>query len=53
MARKRSALTRVRRGSYFLSRDLGDVQAGMRGPVPLGRRLVRRSVTRRMFRLFR
>jgi len=51
MARKRSSLSQIRRSSYLLSRTLGDVQAVQRGTIV--KRVVRRSVTRSLFRLFR
>lgn len=53
MARKRSGIEQVRRDSYLLSRTLGDYQAAERGPVPLGKRLARRSLTRTLFRILR
>ena len=53
MARKRSDLERIRRGLYYAQRDIGDYQAAERGPVPLGRRLARRSLTRTLFRVLR
>ena len=53
MSRKRSPLEQVRRDSYLLSRSLGDFQAASRGPVPLGKRLARRSLTRTFFRILR
>jgi hypothetical protein len=36
--------------SYLLSRTLGDVNAAKRGPSVLAKRLVRRSLTRSLFR---
>lgn len=51
--RKPSPWNQVRRSLYFTQRDMGDVSAAMRGPVPLAKRLVRRRVTRSVFRLFR
>jgi len=53
MARRRSGIEQVRRDSYLLSRTLGDYQAAQRGPVPLGTRLARRSLTRTLFSLLR
>jgi hypothetical protein len=38
----------VRRGLYFTQRFMGDVSAARRGT--LGKRLVRRSLTRTLFR---
>lgn len=57
MARRQSdlqrALRRAQRDAYLTSRTLGDVSAALRGPDVLARRLVRRSVTRNLFRLLR
>ena len=53
MPRRRSTLSQIRRAMYFGQRDIGDFQAAERGPVPLAKRLVRRRVTRSIFRLFR
>ena len=53
MARKRSGIEEVRYGMYRGQRFLGDAQAASRGPVPLGRRLARRSITRTLFRILR
>lgn len=53
MARKRSGIEQVRRDSYLLSRTLGDFQAARRGPAVLGKRLVRRDLTRTFFRILR
>jgi hypothetical protein len=39
-------LSRIRRQLYRGARDLGDVQAAARGPVPLAKRLVRKPVYR-------
>jgi len=52
-ARKRSAFSRTERKVYKADRTALDIRAAMRGPVPLARRLVRRQVTRSLFRLFR
>jgi len=49
--RKTDPIEQVRRDSYFLSRTLGDYQAAKRGR--LAKRLVRRSLTRTLFRGFR
>jgi hypothetical protein len=51
--RRRSAYSRVQRDSYLLSRTMGDLSAAARGPVPLARRLARRSLTRSFFRSLR
>lgn len=53
MARRRSAWNRARLDLYFTQRTMGDLSAAARGPYPLARRLVRRRVTRSLFRLFR
>lgn len=53
MTRRRSTFRRVERDVYLADRTALDVRAAMRGPVPLARRLVRRRVTRSLFRLFR
>ena len=53
MAHSRSGLKQVQRDAYLLSRTLGDFQAAQRGPVVLGRRLARRSLTRTLFSLLR
>lgn len=53
MARKRSGLERVRRDSYLLARSIGDFQAAQRGPAVLGKRLIRRDLTRTLFRVLR
>lgn len=47
----RSMLKQIQRTSYLMSRTAGDVDAVRRGK--LGKRLVRRSVTRRAFSLTR
>lgn len=49
----RSALKRVQRDAYLISRAAGDLSAAQRGPVPLGRRLARRSLTRTVFAMIR
>lgn len=46
--RHRDPVEELRRDSYLLSRTLGDVQAAKRGT--LAKRLVRRSLTRALFR---
>jgi len=47
-----SKLETLRRTLYFAQRGLGDLQAAQRGPEVLAKRLVRRSVTRALFRAF-
>lgn len=42
---------KFRRTLYFTQRTMGDVDAARRGR--LGKRLIRRSLTRSIFRLFR
>jgi hypothetical protein len=49
----RSAWNQVRRDSYLLSRTMGDLSAAKRGPVPLGKRIARRDLTRVFFRVLR
>lgn len=49
----RSTLSQLRRALYLAQRDIGDVQAAERGPQPLAKRLVRRKVTRSLFRLLK
>jgi len=51
MTRHRSTFEQVRRGLYKTQRTMGDVEAAERGPRPLARRLVRRSLTREFFRM--
>lgn len=46
--RKRGTVEELRRDSYLLSRGLGDYKAAKRGT--LGKRLIRRSLTRSLFR---
>ena len=53
MARKRSAWDQAERDLYLTSRTMKDVSAARRGPVVLGRRLARRSLTRTLFRMLR
>ena len=49
MSRKNaSILTMMRRYLYFSQRTMGDVQAAQRGT--LAKRVVRRSITRRLLR---
>ena len=45
-------LEAIRRALYFGQRTIGDVQAAQRGPDVLAKRLVRRAVTRSLFRAF-
>jgi len=59
MTRQRSILGQLRRDSYRFARDLGNVQAGLKGPGAYGKRVVRRAVyrntskgTRRLLRVF-
>jgi len=51
MTRRRSTFSQVQRSLYKTQRTMGDMQALGRGTLP--KRLIRRSVTRSMFRLFR
>jgi hypothetical protein len=44
---------RVRRSLYLAQRAIGDGQAAARGPLPLAKRLLRRRLTRSLFRLLR
>ena len=53
MTRRRSTFSRIERDVYLTDRTALDVRAAARGPRPLAKRLVRRSVTRSLFRLFR
>lgn len=53
IARKRSALSQLRRTLYLSQRGIGDAQAVVRGPGAYGRRRARRSIARSVFRLFR
>ena len=43
-------LEEIRRSMYLGQRTIGDYQAARRGPGVLGKRLVRRAVTRRLMR---
>lgn len=47
-----STLSQVRRDLYLAQRGLGDYQAAMRGPGVLGKRILRRHVTRRVGRTY-
>jgi hypothetical protein len=49
----RSALRQIQRDAYLISRTAGDLSAAKRGPVPLGKRIARRDLTRVFFRLLR
>jgi hypothetical protein len=53
VTRRHSALSQLRRALYKTQRGIGDVQAARRGPDALAKRVVRRQVTRTLFRLFR
>ena len=47
-------MKRIQRESYLLSRTAGDIDAAQRGPKVLAKRLIRRKLTRTIFRsLFR
>jgi len=50
-AMSKSLYSQTRRTLYKTQRAMGDGQAAKRGTLP--KRLVRRSVTRSLFRLFR
>lgn len=47
------SLRQIQRYLYFGQRTAGDLAAAQRGPLVLGKRLVRRSITRRAFALVR
>ena len=49
----RSTLSQLRRALYLAQRDIGDVQAAEKGPDVLAKRIVRRKVTRSLFRLLK
>lgn len=49
----RSTLSQLRRILYLRQRDIGDMQAAERGPGALTKRVVRRRVTRSLFRLLK
>lgn len=49
----RSTLSQLRRMLYLTQRDIGDVQAAERGPSTAAKRVVRRKVTRSLFRLLK
>lgn len=42
----RSGWSQVQRTLYFTQRAMGDISAAQRGPVVLGKRLLRRKATR-------
>ena len=47
MTTTKRAISSARSQSYRVSRDLGNVQAAMKGPSALSKRYVRRAVYRR------
>lgn len=49
----RSPLARLSRALYLASRAAGDANAASRGPKSYVKRIVRRQVTRALFRAFR
>jgi hypothetical protein len=51
--RRSSGFRRVERRAYLADRTALDIRAALRGPGPLARRLIRRSVTRDFFRTLR
>ena len=51
--RKRSAFGQIERDVYLADRTALDVRAARRGPGHLAKRLVRRSLTRALFRALR
>jgi hypothetical protein len=50
---RRRGFRRAERAVYLADRTALDIGAATRGPVPLARRLIRRSIRRSLFRLFR
>lgn len=48
--RRRSTFRRIERDVYLADRTSLDVRAAMRGPAPLAKRLIRRKLTRALFR---
>ena len=46
-------LSKIQRDIYLAQRAVGDARAAQRGPEKLAKRVVRRRVTRAVFRLFR
>lgn len=53
MTRRRSLLGQIQRDAYLTSRAAGDAKAAERGPGPLAKRIVRRQLTRAIFRAIR
>ena len=53
MARSRSTLKQIQRDAYLISRTAGDLSAAQRGPGVLAKRLIRRDLTRTLFRVLR
>lgn len=49
----RGQLRRISRDAHLISRGAGDLAALTGGPVPLARRVARRSLTRLIFRALR
>lgn len=47
----RQQLRQLDRSLYVTDRAVGDVRAALKGPEALARRLIRRSVTRELFRI--
>jgi hypothetical protein len=45
-----SFLRRIQRDAYLVSRTAGDADAARRGPQVLAKRLIRRRLTRALFR---
>jgi len=50
MARRRDPWRRLSRDAHLVSRTAGDISAAQRGMPVLARRLVRRGLTRALFR---
>lgn len=48
-----SMLRDIQRVAYLISRGAGDAAAAKRGPTVLAKRVIRRRVTRNVYRLFR
>ncbi len=53
MTSRQSDLEQIRRAMYKGQRAIGDFQAAQRGPAVLGKRLIRRTLTREFFRILR
>ena len=53
MARSRSTRKQIQRDAYLISRTAGDLSAAERGPGVLVKRLIRRDLTRTLFRVLR